>query len=373
VITTSDADGIRALRCATPGVLSVYLPIPVDLADHRGLATRARELVKAAAGRAGSTGNVNEADLAAITQAIQHDSHDWLGHTIAIFACAETGLLVTWPLPRQISERAVISARPYTRPLYAVLQRNPAYHAAIIDTRHAWILAVADDRIDTLAERTGDGVPSPRFSGWYGLEAYRIQQRITHLARQHFKDTIAVLEHTADGQRRPLVIGGHETEVRQFITTLPRPIAQNVAGSFHADLRTLTPARVRELADPVIARWVETSESRLVDDVLSLPHGISVTTDLSGCVAAVRSHAVAQLIIPDEQMVPGFACDDCGAMTADAGGCDCGDQACHPVPDLLDEMASRVLDDAGQVTSVRNAPFPAAARLRFSAGVGAMG
>ena len=365
MITKADADRLRALHSAKSGVLSVYLPVPLDLADHRALSIMARDLVKSAAQQVGNTSRAPEADLRAIMRAVGLLSHDWLGHTIASFACAELGLLETAPLPGHF-ERAVLSPRPYTRPLYAALQRNPAYHAAVIDSRHAWILAIDGERIETVAERTGTGVPSPAFSGWYGLEAYRIQQRMIRLARQHFKDTIDILAHTGDGERRPLVIGGHQDEVKQFLAVLPRQVRQAVAGTFHVDLRTVTPARVRELAGPVIARWLRTSEARLVDEILDEPPGSAVVTDLNRCLTAARFHAVAHLFVRDDLMIPGSACDDCGEMAAGEVGCDCGDQACRMVPDLLDELASRVLDDSGQVTSVHGAPFPAAARLRFA-------
>ncbi len=367
MITRAELGRLRVLRSSQSPVLSVYLPIPLDQADHRGLATAARELVKAA----NRNDHVREADLAAITNAIRTRSHEWLGHTIAMFACADIGLLEFISLPGHLTERAVVAARPHIRPLLLALQRNPPYLAAIIDTKHAWVLAVHDHQIDTVAERTGKVVSSPGFSGWYGLQTYGVQQRVIQLARQHFRDTIAILDKATDGARRPLVIGGHENEVNQFLALLPRQVRQDVAGSFHVDLQTLTPARVRELAAPVITRWTDFSEARLVEDVLGQPRRIAVATDLADCVAAIRMHAVAHLLIPDDQLVAGFACDDCGAMTAHAPGCDCQEPGCHAVPDLLDELANRALDDSATVTQVRTPPFTAAAQLRFPVAAGA--
>jgi hypothetical protein len=39
--------------------------------------------------------------------------------------------------------------------------------------------------------------------------------------------------------------------------------------------------------------------------------------------------------------------------------------AARAVPDLLEEMVQRALDDDGQVTVIRDAPFIIAAKLRF--------
>jgi hypothetical protein len=374
VITKAEADDLRALRAAEPAFISVYLPVPVDLAEHRGLPTRARELIKSAASReSGAHGaQVREADLAAVTAAVAARSHDWLGHTAAIFACADIGVLETIPLPGQLAELAVVADRPHVRPLLAAMQRNPAYRAALVDAQHAWILNIADDQIETVAERTGATVRSPAFAGWYGLEAYRIQQRIMELTKQHFRETISILGRPADGGHRPLVLGGHESEISQFVSALPPAVRQDVAGTFRVDLRTATPGRVRELAAPVIAAWSERTEKLLVDDVLSQPPGLSATTHLTGCLAASRARAVAELILHDDLMIAGFACADCGVLSTSEDGCDCQDpgSACRAVPDLLDVLADQTLDGGGQVTSVRNPPFTVAARLRFPAGTG---
>jgi peptide subunit release factor 1 (eRF1) len=375
VISRADVDRLRRLRSPQSPVISVYLPIPLDQAEHRGLATAARELVKAAASvrQAGEAACVSDTDLAAITNAVATRSHEWLGHTIAIFACADIGLLEFTSLPGHLTERAVVAARPHIRPLLLALQRNPPYLAAVIDAKHAWVLAIGDNEIEIVAERTGKVVPSQGFSGWCGLQAHRVQQRVIQLARQHFRDTITILDRAAQRSRRPLVIGGHESEVHQFLALVPRQVKLNVAGSFRVDLQTLTPARVRELAAPVISRWTELSEARLVDDMLGRPPGTAVMTDLAGCLAAVRMHAVARLVIGDDEVIGGFACDDCGAMTTQLAGCGCEDAGCHAVPDLLDELASRALDDDATVTQVRNPPFTAAAQLRFPVGVEATG
>jgi hypothetical protein len=368
VITKTEADKLRTMRAATPSVLSIYLNVPVDIAEHRGLPIRARELIKAAAASApeSSGTEVHESDAESIVRAVDMRSDEWLGHTIAIFACSDLGMFETIPLPGFLPEQGVAAARPYIRPLLAAIQRNPAYRAAIIDIRHAWVFNIDDERIEAVAERTGAAIPSTGFAGWYGLESYRIQQRIMTLTRQHYKDTISILERTANGERRPLVLGGHQNEINQFLGSLPLAVKDSVAGSFNVDLQIMTPGKVRELAAPVVSRWEERSEGSAVSEVMSEPNG-TATTSLTSCLEAARSGAIGQLILADDLMVPGYACDDCGALGIGDGECDCPepDGGQRAVPDVLDELANQTLDGGGQVTSVRNPPFTAAARLRF--------
>ncbi|HEX6931966.1 MAG TPA: hypothetical protein VF162_07480 [Streptosporangiaceae bacterium] len=369
MITAGGVERLRRRHADQPAVVSVYLSVPVDVADHRGLPARARELIKAAAeAEPRASGElVDNADVEAIIDAVGQRSQEWLGRTVALFACSRLGLFDAFALPRSSTERAVIADRPHIRPLLAALQRHPAYRAALVDTQHAWILHITDDQIETVAERTGAGVRSPGFAGWYGLEGYRVQQRIMELSKQHFRDTISILEQNADRSVSPLVLGGHESEISQFLGLLPRPVRKSVAGSFTVDLQTATPGRVRELASPVIEGWAERTEAELVKDTLNQPPAVVVRTDLEGCVAASRARAIAQLMLPDDVVEPGFACSACGALSVRAAGCDCADpgDCCHPVPDLLDELASATLDGGGEVVSVRTAPFTAAARLRF--------
>ncbi len=369
MITAGGVERLRGRHTDQPVVVSVYLRVPVDVADHRGLPTRARELIKAAAQTEPRAGGrlVDNADVEAITDAAGQRSQEWLGRTVALFACSRLGLFEALALPRSATELAVIADRPHIRPLLAALQRHPAYRAALVDTKHAWILHISDDQIETVAERTGAGVRSPAFAGWYGLEAYRVQQRIMELSKQHFRDTISILEHQSDRAGWPLVLGGHDDEISQFLGLLPRSVRQSFAGSFTVDLQTATPGRVRELARPVIASWTERSEARLVQETLDQPPAGAVRTDMEGCVAASRARAIAQLMLPDDVLEPGFACPVCGALSTRAADCDCTDpgDCCHPVPDLLDELANRTLDGGGEVVSVRAAPFTAAAKLRF--------
>jgi hypothetical protein len=64
-------------------------------------------------------------------------------------------------------------------------------------------------------------------------------------------------------------------------------------------------------------------------------------------------------------MIPGFVCGRCGALSTGSDECPDWGTAAPAVPDLLEEMGQRTLDDNGPVTVIRDAPFSVAARLRF--------
>ena len=369
MINRADVEKLRSMHAQRSAVLSLYLPVPLDPARLRGLAAEAGDLmgdVSANGPDSVSNAGVSNADRNAVLDALAAHGRDWLGHTVAFFACGELGLLEALPLPCLLPERAVLATRPHVRPLLAALQRCPDYRVAIADRRHSWVLSVSGNRVETVADQSEEGPRSPGFGGWYGLETHRIQQRIIQLARHHYRDTAAILQRAAGpGRNVPLVIGGHHDSIAGLLQALPPAVRADFAGSFTADPHTLTPARVRELASPVIEGWVARRERELAAEILGEAPGRLAAVGLPACLAAVNEGAVAHLLVAHQGMIPGFACGRCGALSTGSDECPDWGTAARAVPDLLEEMVQRALDDDGQVTVIRDAPFIIAAKLRF--------
>ena len=299
---------------------------------------------------------------------LQAHAREWMGHTAAIFTCSQVGLAEAFALPCRLPDRAVLAFRPHVRPVLVALQRCPAYQVAVVNRRHAWIFQIADPRIDTLVPPAAPGVRSRGFGGWYGLESYRISERVTQLARHHYHDTAAVLSQAMRGSERPLVVGGHQDTIPAFLAVLPGEVRERFIGSFVVDPHTMTPARVRELSAPVVANWVSQREQQLVTQILQEPPGRLSAIGMNSCLAAVNQHAVSVLVVPAGGLIPGFTCQRCGTLACTLGRCPHQPPAVCPVPDLLEEMAVATLDDGGQVAAACDPPADVAARLRFPLG-----
>ncbi len=352
------------MHATRQAVLSLFLTVPLDPAELRGLPIRANELIAVAEGAVGVTGHVTEEDRSSVRRTLETGSRDWLGRTVAVFACADAGLFEAFPLPCCLPERAVLGTRPCIRPLLVALQRCPAYRVAVVDRQHAWLFSITGDEIRTTSAPVAAGVRGSGFGGWYGLETYRVQQRVIELSRRHYRDTAALLEQDMRrGEPEPLVIGGHQDGIRQLFALLPPSAREAFAGSFAADTHTLTPARVREVAAPLAASWVERRARRLADEISGAPPGGPVAVGLPACLAAVNAAAAETLIVPDEEVVTGFECGRCRALGADADGCPDGRAAALPVPDLIEEMVTRTLQGGGHVCVIGDGRM--AARLRF--------
>jgi hypothetical protein len=369
MISRADVEKLRSMRAPGPVLLSLYLPVPLDPAGVRGLAAEAGDLMTGAGasdvGGAGTAG-VSDADRQAVFDALAAHGRDWLGQTVAFFACKELGLFEALPLACPLPARVVLAARAHVRPLLAVLQRCPDYRVAIADRRHSRILSVSGNQVETVASQSEQAPRSHGFGGWYGLESYRVQHRLIQLSHHNYRDTAAILARTADltGQV-PLVIAGHHASIAGLLQVLPPAVRADFAGSFAADPDTVTPARVRELAGPVIEGWVARREQELAGEILGEAPGRLAAIGLPACLAAVNEGALAHLLVAHEGMIAGFACGRCGELRAGRDECPDWGTAAGAVPDLLEEMVQRTLDDGGQVTMIRDAPFSVAAKLRF--------
>ena len=365
-----DVEKLLAARSEDQPVLSLYLQVPQDPSEWRELPARAGELLgSAVTGPCAPDGP----DAGRILADVRHEVRrlldtgvrDWLGHCVALFVCRPAGLAEAIPLPAGLSEYAVFGPRPHVRPLLVTLQRHPVYRVAVVNQRHAWLFTVAEDRIDTIAEPAAAGVRSSHYGGWYGLESYRINERITELAHHHFHDTGVVLARSMGHGQERLVVGGHAATIPQFLAVLPAGLRDRLAGSFVVDTSAITPARVRALADPVIRKWAENSERELVTRIRQEPPGGRAATGLTACLSAVRQHAVAVLAMPFQGLVPGFACRQCGALGITETGCVHADAGKFPVPDLSEEMAVSTLHDGGEAQAVPDPPGGIAAYLRL--------
>jgi Bacterial archaeo-eukaryotic release factor family 10 len=375
MITAQDAEKLRSMRAPGNSVLSLYLPVPVDPAELRGLPALAADMIDSAVaaadheprGQASVTSLVSADDRDAVRTLLETQARKWLGHTLAVFVSGGLGLLEMLPLPGQIAARGVLSTRPHIRPLLAVLQRFPDYLVAIVGRQHAWLFSVTEGQVQTIARPEATAVRSHGYGGWHGLQAYRVHQRETQLTQSHYRHVVRILagQAPAGGRARPLVIGGHAEGIAQLLRTLPPAARETVAGSFHADPLALTPARARALADRVIEGWAARSEQEAMAAALDAAPGTKAAIGLQACLAAVNAGAADLLLIGDDELAPGFVCARCGRLNSAVDGCPDGETAAGAVADLLEEMALRVLDSGGQVITVRDAPVSCAARLRY--------
>jgi hypothetical protein len=115
MITRAEVEKLGARHAVEPTVLSLYLTVPPHPAPLSLLTARADELIAAAEGAVGRP--AGKQDRNAVREKLATSCRDWPGRTVAVFACADVGLLEAFPLPGLVRERAVLGIRPHIRPL----------------------------------------------------------------------------------------------------------------------------------------------------------------------------------------------------------------------------------------------------------------
>lgn len=323
MITRAEVEKLGAFHAVQPEVLSVYLSIPASAAKLDRLFRRVTELIAAAEADAGHSGCLGEQDRCSALELAATAASDWPGRSVAIFACDDVGLEVVLPLPGPQPERAVLGVRPHIRPLLDALQEHPAYRAAVLDGPRTWVFRAQGDQITAVPER--------------------------ELGR---------------GEREPLVIGGRADEVRLLLASMASADRAAVAGCFAVEAGLPRPARVLELAMPVIAQWAARRARRLAGEILDTPPGGLTAIGLTACLAAVSAGSADALIVPASGLVPGYECGRCGTLSLAPDSCPDWGTAPLPVPDVIEEMVARVLEDGGDVSVAHDASAPIAARLR---------
>ena len=323
MITRAEIEKLGALHVVEPAMLSLYLAVP----PPANLAARTAELIAAAEAACGEP--MAEQDRTWVLERLPPCARDCPGRTVAVFACAGTGLLEAIPLPCPLPERGVLGVRPHIRPLLLALQRYPVYHVAVVDQRRTWLFRVDGDEVESVHDPAA---------------------QLDRLVRRD--------------EPGPLVVGGQADSVGRLLAAMAPEVLEAVAGSFTADPRTLTAPRIRDLASPAIARQSELRARYTAAAILAMTPGSESAVGLSACLAAVSTGPVPALVVPRDGLVAGYECGRCGTLSLDADDC-CPDwgTAALPVPDVIEEMVSRVLEDGGDVTVITDGSSPVAARL----------
>jgi len=114
----------------------------------------------------------------------------------------------------------------------------------------------------------------------------------------------------------------------------------------------------------LLARQSELRARRTAAAIPAMPPGDRAAFGLAACLEAVSAGPVPALVVPGDGLVAGYECGRCGTLSLDGDDC-CPDwgTAALPVPDVIEEMVSRVLEDGGEVTVIADGSSPVVARL----------
>jgi peptide chain release factor subunit 1 len=341
MLTTETIDRIIRFRADGLPVTSVYAGVP-DIAPRvDSLMHQIRPPAEPRAARLSV-----RADMERIRTDVAHDR--WDPGTVAVFACSGADFFETVRLPRRIRDRVVVDATPWIRPLLALLDEYHRTCVATVDGSTARLWELYQDELRELghlrdnasSKASEDEVTSPnRANELFRRHYRRVAQRLDELFRDNRFDVV--------------VLGGREHELPVFIDHLPRPLRERVIGTFPVDAGNATAGDIKENAAAIVERYERAEERKLLAEALekSAMGGLA-TVGLDRCLWAGSIAAIETLLVQDGAVVPGFVCDRDGYLTLSEGDCVLCGRPLREVPDVLDELVERVIDDGGSIEHV---------------------
>ena len=223
-----------------------------------------------------------------------------------------------------------------------------------MDRERTWLYEPHMGQLQEALAAGERGLRKHDFAGWHGLEEWGVRNRVEGLSRRHYRHTAEAAEELLKATGAELlVVGGHEETIAQFMPFLSHHLQSRVAGTFVIDPHTMTPSRVRERAEHVVASFEHDEETKLASQVLErvAAHGLAAA-GLEGCLAAVNAVAVQLLLVDDDNEAPGRICRRCGWLGLVGDRCPVCDEPTRQTPDVIDEMVASVIDGGGQVEHV---------------------
>lgn len=357
MLTQETVDRIRRFRGDALPVLSVYLNLGPDTREPGTMGARLRDLLKPARAAVGSldrrAANSLRGDIEVVLDLEKRIAAE-VGHGVAVFSCASLDFFEYIAAPRKLWDVAVVGAKPYVRPLDALLDEFHRYCAVVVDRQRAKILEVFMGEVEGWHESVEEGMRKSNFGGWYGLTEYGVRRHAEELWHRHYRETATLIgELFAERALDLLLLGGHKGAVEEFKPYLPAWLSKRVAGTFTVDPRTATVATIKARCAELEERYERSFEIRAVEDLFG-----RAARNRLGVVGprrtldAVNAAAVDVLLIDGAVSAPGVECDSCGWLGLDERTCSlCGAET-RPSTDIIEQVARRTVEEGGAVEHV---------------------
>ncbi|HEX8870773.1 MAG TPA: hypothetical protein VF821_34225, partial [Lentzea sp.] len=269
---------------------------------------------------------------------------DWRNSSaVALFSCSGRELFEQVELPRRVADRVVVDVTPWVRPMLAVLNEYCRTLVVVTTRREARLWALYQDEIEELEKLRDPVTPE--------LDDHRDEE----LDKRHFRRVVGTVHDLWRAEDfEVLVLGGVHEEIAGLVEMLPKKLQDKIAGEFRVDLDRATGASVREEANQLVERYERAQEHRQVQETLERhAMGGLAAVGLRDCLWAGATAAVDLLLVREDAMAPGVACDENHWLASEGTSCPLCGRELRRTPDVLDELVECVVNEAGSVVHVR--------------------
>ncbi|MGF1667390.1 MAG: hypothetical protein ACFCVC_14100 [Acidimicrobiia bacterium] len=335
-------------------VLSVYLDLRPGVTEMRTVTPRLRDLLYPIRNTSGEIGHrAGECLKESVDRVFDQAStlEREVGHGVALFVCPPLGLDEHLVVSHRVWDRAIASDRPYLRPLRAVLDAARPTATVVVDARKTSIMVTALGEMVTYEVIPGEEVRKANFGGWFALEETKSRRGAEHARYRLYRasaERLAVLRRTVGIEA--IFVGGMQRTVDEFLGFLGAPDRELLDQTFVVDVHTLSDADLQAQAVELATTWERRRESALADRIIDqAAAGQRAVVGLPGTLSAANHHAVAEILIEGAESTPGWCCTGCSALALHGPVCIICGGTSEPVADIIEELASAVVDDGGLV------------------------
>jgi len=238
---------------------------------------------------------------------------------LALFSCAQAGILEVVRLTRPVEPQAVVDAVPWLEPLAALISPGD-WGVAIVGRRAARLFRGGPDGLSEFATIDDDVFRRHAQGGWSqarfqrGIEeqvAAHVRGVAERLLRAHLRQPFEHLVVICSGELRPLI----QRSLHNSLTAV-------VAEIIDADLGYAPANEVAAVVAPVIER-VERDREREITGRLeqALGTGGAAAAGLEEVLSALEQERVEALLVGEPSRLRAWRCATCGRLSATGGRC----------------------------------------------------
>jgi peptide subunit release factor 1 (eRF1) len=331
-------------------VLTVYLNVDSRLPAGRHPEVQLTGLLAPLAGNGPSYHRLAEEEQR-VRRALPDAQQDAQG--LAIFTCSPAGLFLVARLPVAVQPAAYWDTRAHLRPLLALIDEYEKSVIVLADKQYARFFRVYLEQIEEIDD-IWDHVPPHQAQG---AEAQsNIARHHEERVKWHLRRVCNLLGQIADEERVDrIVLGGPVEALAQLEHLLAPRLRRRLAGTMHCSLFA-TVDEISTRAHTVLEQAERKNEAECVRQVLEARGRQQAALGLQEVGPAVSAGQVLLLVADAAARPAGFICSQCELIAPDgAAVCPACSGSLQNVPDLVEHMAERVLQQGGRFEEVRGA------------------
>jgi rubrerythrin len=300
-------------------------------------------------------------DVARIETYFDHE-YDWSGRGVALFSAQRSGLWQTYPLPLPVPNHVHVGRKPYLAPLMALWDTYSSYGIALVDRLGAKLLHYQMGELAAIEGTLGEEVRTVKSGrgssvvGQRGGTEGHVARRVAEVIRRNVKESAAAATaFFAAHQCAFVLVGGAEDVVKEFLSALPAPWPDRVAGTFAAAIDT-PDNDLRDMTLSLLVGAVRQREHELADAVITAAaKGANGVARLDDTLSAAHDGRIQTLLVAQGYEAAGYRCGTCGYITAQRlATCPfCGGSFAH-IPHAVEVMIERVIAQGGKVKVIQD-------------------